>query len=202
VVSTFAQPEAVSKSVRAAIHQVNPRQALFDIKTMDKVIAESVSDLNLYRWLIELFAGLAMTLAIAGIYRVISYAVAARTREFGIRLALGADKSQMFRLVLRHGSMLLASGLLLGVAGAMAGRASPPKCRIEIRIVMPRALYSLASATSFTRNPAIHPPHSSRMSLDGSTASARPAGMVHAAIPSTAIVSTAPATTTGSRGFA
>ncbi|MDQ2843485.1 MAG: ABC transporter permease [Acidobacteriota bacterium] len=120
VVSTFGQPEAVVKEVRGAIHQINPHQALFDVKTMDRVIAESISDVNLYRWLIGLFAGLALVLAIAGIYGVISYAVAARMQEFGIRLALGADSGKVFRLVLRQGSVLVASGLVLGGAGAIA----------------------------------------------------------------------------------
>ena len=120
VVSTFAKPEAVARDVRDAIHQVNPHQALFDVKTMDQVIAESISDLNLYVWLTGSFAGLALALAIAGIYGVISYAVAARTQEFGIRLALGADSGSLFTLVLRHGSMLVACGLGLGAAGAMA----------------------------------------------------------------------------------
>jgi putative ABC transport system permease protein len=119
-VSTFGQPEAAAKEVRDAIRKVNPHQALFDVKTMDQIIAESIFDLNLYRWLIGLFAGLALMLAIAGIYGVISYAVAARTQDFGIRLALGADRGRVFRLVLREGSVLVASGLLLGAAGAFA----------------------------------------------------------------------------------
>jgi putative ABC transport system permease protein len=120
VVSTFGPSEAVANAVRDAVHQVNPHQTLFDVKTMDKVIAESISDLNLYLWLIRLFAGLALLLAIAGIYGVVSYTVAARTREFGIRLALGADSGRLVRLVLRQGSMLVASGLVMGTAGAIA----------------------------------------------------------------------------------
>ncbi|MGH9613076.1 MAG: ABC transporter permease [Bryobacteraceae bacterium] len=120
VVSTFGRPEVIARNVHDAIHQVNPHQALFDIKTMEQVIAESISDLNLYLWLTGLFAGLALTLAIAGIYGVISYTVAARTQEFGIRLALGADRGNLFRLVLRHGSALVASGLILGTGGAVA----------------------------------------------------------------------------------
>jgi predicted permease len=120
VVSTFGQPESVVTGIRDAIDQVNPYQTLFDVKTMDKVIAESISDLNMYRWLVGLFAGLALTLAIAGIYGVTSYAVAARTQEFGIRLAFGADRRDLFKLVLRHAAMLVASGLILGAAGGRA----------------------------------------------------------------------------------
>ncbi|MDQ2712936.1 MAG: ABC transporter permease [Acidobacteriota bacterium] len=119
VVSTLSRPEAFAPAVRNAIHRANPRQALFDIKTMDTIVAESISDVNLYRWLIEVFALLALTLALAGIYSVISYAVVARTREFAIRLALGADSGKLFRLVLRRGSVLVVFGLALGVAGAI-----------------------------------------------------------------------------------
>ncbi|MDQ2775588.1 MAG: hypothetical protein M3Y57_11830 [Acidobacteriota bacterium] len=97
-VSTFGEPEVLAKEIRDAIHQVNPHQALFDVETMDKVIDESISDLNLYLWLIGLFACLAVKLAVAGIYGMISYTVAGRTQEFGIRLALGAAQ---YRIVSR-----------------------------------------------------------------------------------------------------
>ncbi len=120
VVSTLSRPETFAPAVRDAISQVNPRQALFDIQTMESVIAESISDVNLYRWLIGAFALLALTLALAGIYGVISYTVAARTREFAIRLALGADSGKLFRHVLHGGAVLVVLGLALGEVGAIA----------------------------------------------------------------------------------
>jgi putative ABC transport system permease protein len=119
VVSAPSQPEALVKSVSDAIHQVNPGQVVYDVKTMERVIANSLADMNLYLWLIGVFAGLAVLLAACGVYGVISYVVTARTQEFGLRLALGARGVQILRLVLVHGSALVACGVILGVFGAI-----------------------------------------------------------------------------------
>jgi putative ABC transport system permease protein len=120
VVSAQIPPENLVSAVRAAIREINPNQAVFNIKTMQRVIADSLSNLNLYLWLIGLFAGLALLLAVAGIYGVIAYAVAARMREFGIRVALGADAGRLLRLVLGHGAWLIGLGLAAGLCGALA----------------------------------------------------------------------------------
>jgi ABC-type antimicrobial peptide transport system permease subunit len=110
----------VTKAVTGAIHQVNPHQVVFDVKTMERVIANSLSDIQLYLWLVGLFASLALLLAVSGVYGVISYVVTARTQEFGIRLALGAEGAQILCLVLGHCSGLVACGVVLGTAGALA----------------------------------------------------------------------------------
>jgi putative ABC transport system permease protein len=120
VVGTQSRPEALAKAVRDAIHQVNPHQVIYDVKTMERVIADSLADMSLYVWLIGLFAGLAVLLALSGVYGVVSYMVTARTREFGLRLALGAEEAQILRLVLGHGVWLVACGVLLGAAGTLA----------------------------------------------------------------------------------
>lgn len=120
VVSSPQPPGALVNSIRTVIHRVNPNQVIFNTKTMQEVIGESFADVNLYLWLVGIFAAIALLLAIAGIYGVISHVVAARTREFGIRRALGAGGGAILRLVLRDGSRLVAFGLLLGVAGSIA----------------------------------------------------------------------------------
>src|SRR6185436_6969437 len=103
---------------RAAIREVSPGQALFRVATMQHVIDESLAIPRLYTWLLGLFAALGTLLAVAGIYGVIAYLVALRTREFGIRMALGADTGRVLRLVLQRGGLLIALGLALGIGGA------------------------------------------------------------------------------------
>jgi putative ABC transport system permease protein len=120
VVSTQSRPEALVRAVRDVIHQVNRHQVIFGVKTMERVVSDSLADMHFYVWLIGAFAGLAVLLAACGVYGVISYAVTARTQEFGVRLALGAQGAQIMRLVLGHGSGLLLWGIVLGVAGTLA----------------------------------------------------------------------------------
>ncbi len=120
VVSTSGSPEAIVPAVRAAVREINPILAIFDVRTMDRVVADSLWELNLYRWLIGLFAALALTLAAFGLYGVISYGVTSRRREFAVRLALGSDPAGVARLVLGRGVRLASVGLGLGAVGALA----------------------------------------------------------------------------------
>jgi putative ABC transport system permease protein len=119
VVSASMPPEALAGPVRAAIREINPNQTLFDVSTMDRVIAASHADLDLFLWLIGGFAGLAFALSVAGVYGVLSYAVATRRQEFGIRLALGANAGRLLRLVLTRGGVLVGAGVVVGIAGAL-----------------------------------------------------------------------------------
>jgi putative ABC transport system permease protein len=114
VIRTQANPTALVDPVRAAIHELHPSVAIFNIKTMEQIVAESMWELNLYRWLIGLFAALALVLTAIGLFGVISYGAASRTREFAIRLALGSDHARLARVVLVRGIVLTAIGLLAG----------------------------------------------------------------------------------------
>jgi putative ABC transport system permease protein len=105
-------------SIREAVREVSPGQALFRVATMRRVIEESLAPERLYAWLLALFAAMAALMAMAGIYGVISYLVTLRTREFGIRMAIGADPSRVKRLVLGGGARLITIGLALGLAAA------------------------------------------------------------------------------------
>jgi hypothetical protein len=110
--------EALVGLIRAAVREVSPGQALFRVATMRQVIEESLADPRLYAWLLGLFAAMGTLLSVAGIYGVITYLVALRTQEFGIRIALGADSGRVLRLVMNRGALLIALGLALGLGGA------------------------------------------------------------------------------------
>ena len=118
VVRAAGPLEPLAGAIRAAVRRVIPGQALFRVRTMREVIGDSLANPRLYAWLVGLFAAMGTLLAAAGIYGVIAYLVALRTREFGIRMALGADAGRVLRLVLRRGALLTALGLAAGIGGA------------------------------------------------------------------------------------
>jgi putative ABC transport system permease protein len=118
VVRGSGPAKALVGAIRAAVREISPGEALFRVATMQQVIEESLANQRLYMWLLALFAGMGTLLAVAGIYGVIAYLVALRTREFGIRMALGADTGRVLRLVMNHGALLITVGLALGIGGA------------------------------------------------------------------------------------
>jgi putative ABC transport system permease protein len=120
VVRTQGSPAAVADPIRSVIHQMQPSVAIFSIKTMRQIVDDSMWELNLYRWLIGLFAALALVLTAIGLFGVISYGAASRSREFAIRLALGSDQTRLARVVLARGVVLTVTGLVLGGAASVA----------------------------------------------------------------------------------
>ena len=111
-------PTVVVPQLRAAVRALDPTAALADVAPMDEVIARSLGAPRFYLSLLGSFAVVAIVLAIAGLYGVLSYAVAQRTREFGIQLALGSPHGMLLRRVTGQGLRLVMIGLAVGLAGA------------------------------------------------------------------------------------
>jgi putative ABC transport system permease protein len=120
VVRTAGDPTALASVLREAVWNVDPGLPVSNVRTMNDVVAASIGEPRFYSVLLGAFAVLALGLATVGIYGVMSYAVASRTREIGIRLALGAQRGGIFRLVMARGARLAALGILLGTGGALA----------------------------------------------------------------------------------
>jgi putative ABC transport system permease protein len=110
----------VSQAIRTAVRQIDAEMPVEELQTLDDIVSRTIAQPRFRSTLLSMFAGAALLLAIVGVYGVLSYAVAQRQRELGIRAALGAEPRDLLTLVVRHGLILAGTGIVVGLAGAFA----------------------------------------------------------------------------------
>jgi putative ABC transport system permease protein len=119
VVKTNVSPTSVLSAIRSEVRGIDSSLAVFNARTMDQVVAESMQDTSVQTVLLGVFAALAMVLAAVGLYGVMAYVVTQQTHEIGIRMALGAQRNDVLRMVLEQGGRLTAVGVGIGVFAAL-----------------------------------------------------------------------------------
>jgi putative ABC transport system permease protein len=117
---TDVEPMSLTSAVRGQIAALNKDQPVFNVRTMDQIVAQSMAPRRFSMMLLAVFAVVALALASIGIYGMMSYSVAQRTREIGLRMTLGAQRGNVLRLVIGHGMKLALAGVAIGLIAALA----------------------------------------------------------------------------------
>jgi predicted permease len=117
---TDVEPMSLTSAVRGQISALNRDQPVFNVRTMEQIVDESMAPRRFSMMLLAIFAVVALVLASIGIYGMMSYSVAQRTREIGLRMTLGAQRSNVLRLVIGHGMKLALAGVVLGLIASLA----------------------------------------------------------------------------------
>jgi putative ABC transport system permease protein len=120
VLRSFGDPTLLVTSARQAVQALDPNQPIARVRTMEQIVTTSVANRRFQMVLIGIFAGFAVLLAVVGLYAVVSYSVAGRMHEMGLRLALGARPVNLVHLVLQEGLRLVLLGMAIGIAAALA----------------------------------------------------------------------------------
>jgi putative ABC transport system permease protein len=166
-VRTSESPASQVANIRHIVRRLAPGAGLYNVATMDQIVASSIGRRRFYAVLMAAFAVIAAMLAAVGVYGVVAYAVSCRTREIGIRIALGAHPRRVLGLIMRDAGVLVAIGVLLGIAGAIALTRSFDAMLFDLTPLDPAtyavvaiffALVSLAAAFAAARHAATADP--------------------------------------------
>jgi putative ABC transport system permease protein len=166
IIRTQADPLAMADAVRQQIWSVDKNAPIADVKTMDAILSESVAAPRFRTLLLGAFGTLGLLLAMVGVFGVISYAVTQRTREIGVRMALGAQPRDVLRLVLGEGMLLAAIGIATGAAGALALTKLLESLLYEIKPRDPATFVAVAFAVAAAAGLACYIPARRAMRVD------------------------------------
>jgi ABC-type antimicrobial peptide transport system permease subunit len=119
VVKTSAASPSIEREIREAFRDLDPRQPVSSFRTMEDVRSASMGDRRFQMTLLMVFASIGLLLATAGVYGVVAYTAGQRTREFGIRLALGATRARILRTVIADGVLLAIVGVAIGIGASL-----------------------------------------------------------------------------------
>lgn len=137
VIRSDTTPESLARPVAGVVHSVDPNEPIFELRSMDEVIGRALAQRRFAMWLIGLFAAAALLLSALGVYGVLSYTVGQRTREIGIRLAIGASRGRVLGMVLWDGLGAVAAGLVIGAFTAIAAFRFIESLLFEVRSADP-----------------------------------------------------------------
>jgi putative ABC transport system permease protein len=146
MVRTNVDSQSMAGVLREEIRKLDAETPIAEIKTMERVVSESVSRRRFQMFLLSIFAGVAMLLAAVGIYGVVSYSVTERTNEIGIRLALGAERRDVFRLILKGGMIPALMGVSIGLVAAFAFARVIKSLLFGVSATDPVTLFAIAAA--------------------------------------------------------
>jgi predicted permease len=167
LIRTNTDPNSILPEVRKAVSELDPTQPIYHVEAIDEVLSDSVARQRMIAVLLGIFASLALILAAIGIYGVIAYSVAQRTREIGVRMAVGSSRANILLLMLREAAAFTGAGILMGLMAAFAcahlasallfqtSSADPVSICVSVSVLLIIAL--LAAVLPATRAASINP---------------------------------------------
>ncbi|MGC2090798.1 MAG: FtsX-like permease family protein, partial [Candidatus Acidiferrales bacterium] len=166
IARTSADPAVMLPALRRAVWSEDKNAPITEVETMDQMVASDIAEPRFQAILLGSFGALGLLLSIVGIYGVISYGVTQRTREIGVRMALGAQPANVLRMVIREGMLLAAAGIIGGIAGALALGRVLQSLLFEVKPTDPATLISVAVVLALVALAACYIPARRAMRVD------------------------------------